>query len=140
MADGPESVHRGPVDVHVLRLRLRPGAADAYDAAHRDVPDEVLASLRRSGLDDLQIYRDGDDLFAVVLAPAGVDPATLVDPDPTPAVADWEARMAELQAPVTAGGPPEWVPVRRVFGLRDQIAGGRDGPEPPGGSHRRDAP
>ena len=127
MDEHRETGGREAVAVQLLRLAVRPGAEEAYDAAHADVPPEVLASLHRSGFHDLQIFRDGTDLFAVVLTPAGVDPETLVDPRPTPAVADWETRMAALQAPARADGPPEWIPLRRVFGLREQLGQEADG-------------
>jgi L-rhamnose mutarotase len=46
-----------------LHTRLKPGAEERYDAAHRAVWPEVLAAIRAAGVTKWLIFRDGLDLF-----------------------------------------------------------------------------
>jgi len=77
-----------------LRTRLRPDAIDEYEAAHREVPAELLAAVREAGFSEWHIFRDGTDLFhcievddydRAVAALAGI-----------PVNVAWQARMAPL--------------------------------------------
>jgi L-rhamnose mutarotase len=47
-------------------LRLKPGAEDAYDRAHRNVWPEMLALLKSAGISDYSIFRR-DDLLILCL-------------------------------------------------------------------------
>jgi L-rhamnose mutarotase len=49
-----------------LHSVLHDGAELGYEQAHRVVPDDLLAALRRAGIRDWAIWRDGRDLFHVV--------------------------------------------------------------------------
>jgi L-rhamnose mutarotase len=44
-------------------LRLKPGAADAYDEAHRQVWPEMLALLKRAGISEYSIFRRNELLI-----------------------------------------------------------------------------
>jgi len=46
-----------------LHTRLKPGAAERYEEYHRAVWPEVLAAMRRVGITEYVIFRDGLDLF-----------------------------------------------------------------------------
>jgi L-rhamnose mutarotase len=77
-----------------LHTRLKPGAEEAYEAAHRAVPAELLAAIRRAGGHRWTIWRSGLELFHVIECEdyrglveelAGLDVNVA-----------WQARMAEF--------------------------------------------
>lgn len=49
-----------------LHTTLRPDAIEDYEAAHRRVPDALATALRRAGVQEWRIWRDGTDLFHLV--------------------------------------------------------------------------
>jgi L-rhamnose mutarotase len=49
-----------------LHIRLKAGAEDRYDQAHEAVWPEVLEAIRKAGVHQWVIYRDGLDLFHVI--------------------------------------------------------------------------
>lgn len=46
-----------------LHTRLKPGAEERYENAHRAVWPEILAAIRAAGISKWLIFRDGFDLF-----------------------------------------------------------------------------
>ncbi|MGS2619710.1 L-rhamnose mutarotase [Micromonospora sp. LZ34] len=77
-----------------LHTRLRPGAEEAYEAAHREVPEELLAAIRAAGASDWTIWRSGLDLFHLVECD---DYARLIaEVGALPVNEAWQARMAGL--------------------------------------------
>jgi L-rhamnose mutarotase len=77
-----------------LHTRLKPGAEDAYEAAHREVPEELVAAIRAAGARRWTIWRSGLELFHVLECD---DYAGLLDAlADLPVNAAWQARMAEL--------------------------------------------
>lgn len=77
-----------------LHTRLKAGAEEAYEQAHREVPPELLAAIRAAGVRRWTIWRSGRDLFHVVECDdyAAVI-AALAD---LPVNVAWQARMGEL--------------------------------------------
>jgi L-rhamnose mutarotase len=49
-----------------LHSFLHSGQELGYEQAHRVIPDDLLAALRRAGIRDWAIWRDGQDLFHIV--------------------------------------------------------------------------
>jgi L-rhamnose mutarotase len=49
-----------------LHTRLRAGAEEEYERAHREVPAELTAAIREAGAREWTIWRSGRDLFHVV--------------------------------------------------------------------------
>lgn len=49
-----------------LHTRIKPGSEDEYEAAHREVPAELVAAIRAAGATDWTIWRSGPDLFHVI--------------------------------------------------------------------------
>lgn len=90
-------------------LKDDPQTIEAYKEYHRRVWPEVLASLRRVGIRELQIYLLGRRLVMVVETD-GIDPRRCfaVHEASHPRVAEWEALMKSLQEPVPGGAPGEW--------------------------------
>jgi L-rhamnose mutarotase len=105
----------------VLAVDLEADAAviEAYRAHHRKVWPEVLASLRRAGIRNMDIYLLGQRLVMIV---------DTDDPDfrrcfalhmaSHPRVAEWEALMRSLQVtPPGAVAGDWWTPMEPVFSL-----------------------
>jgi L-rhamnose mutarotase len=77
-----------------LHTRLKPGAETAYEAAHREVPPELVAAIRAAGARRWTIWRSGLDLFHLVECD---DYARLLaELADLPVNVAWQARMAEL--------------------------------------------
>src|SRR5437588_12908532 len=86
-----------------LHTRLKPGAQDAYEAAHREVPASLLAAIRAAGAREWTIWRSGLDLFHV-LECDDYD-RLLSELAGLPVNIAWQARMAELLDTVHDYGP-----------------------------------
>jgi L-rhamnose mutarotase len=77
-----------------LHTRLKPGAEAAYEAAHREVPPELVAAIRAAGARRWRIWRSGLELFHLIECDDyGRLLAELAD---LPVNVAWQARMAEL--------------------------------------------
>jgi L-rhamnose mutarotase len=77
-----------------IRTRLRTDSIDRYEAAHRQVPEEVVAAVRQAGFREWHIFRDGPDLFHCI----EVDDyeAAIAALSQVPANIAWQSRMAPL--------------------------------------------
>ena len=79
-----------------LHTRLSPGSEEAYEAAHREVPAELVAAIRAAGAREWTIWRSGPDLFHVIDCD---DYASLLATlEPLPVNISWQERMATMQA------------------------------------------
>jgi L-rhamnose mutarotase len=76
-----------------LRTRLKPGAQDAYEAAHAAIWPEVQAAQRKAGIRTWTIFGDGLDLFHVVDCDDFDRAESLLATDP--ADQRWQAEMAK---------------------------------------------
>jgi len=77
-----------------LHTRLRAGAEEAYERAHREVPPELQAAIRDAGVRDWTIWRSGRDLFHVIeCEDYGRMLARLAS---LPVNVAWQARMGDL--------------------------------------------
>jgi L-rhamnose mutarotase len=95
----------------VLAVDLNGSASsiEAYKRYHRHIWPEVVASLRRAGIERMDIYLLGRRLVMIL---------ETQDPDyrrcfaahagSSPRVAEWEALMRTLQAPPPDAPPGEW--------------------------------
>ena len=107
---------------HVLTVDLRddPAAIAAYREHHRRVWPEVIASLRRAGVEQMDIHLLGRRLVMVVDLPDGADYRRVFDSHAAsnPRVAEWERLMKSLQEPAPDTPPGEWWAVMEpVFSL-----------------------
>ena len=97
---------------HVLTVDLRddPAAIAAYREHHRAVWPEVLESLRRSGVEQMDIHLLGRRLVMIVELGDGVDykRAFASHVASSPRVAEWERLMKSLQEPSSDAAPGEW--------------------------------
>jgi L-rhamnose mutarotase len=77
-----------------LHTRLRAGAEEAYEAAHRDVPAELQQAIRDAGVRAWTIWRSGRDLFHVIECEDYA--RMLAELRALPANVQWQARINAL--------------------------------------------
>jgi L-rhamnose mutarotase len=94
----------------VLAVDLRDDqAAETYKVHHERVWPEVIASLRRAGVRDLDIYLLGHRLVMVVETEDGdVRRCFAAHAASHPRVIEWEALMRSLQQPPPGAPPGDW--------------------------------
>jgi L-rhamnose mutarotase len=80
-----------------FQLKLRKGAADAYDAAHRAVWPEMLALLRRAGIREYSIFRRDQILFLYMHVDDFEEAWSQIEQDPVNQ--QWQAKMAQFFEP-----------------------------------------
>jgi L-rhamnose mutarotase len=105
-----------------IDLRDDPAAIEAYKAHHRRVWPEVIRSLRRAGIREMDIYLLGRRLVMIVETDStDVRRSFAEHAASSPRVAEWEALMKELQQPPVDGQPGEWWALMEpVFRLEPQ--------------------
>ena len=95
-----------------LHTRVRADCIEQYEAAHREVPEDLADAIRAGGAMSWTIWRSGTDLFHVIdcedydalIAYVGAQPVNSA----------WQARMSELLEVVhdySAGGADAALPV-----------------------------
>jgi L-rhamnose mutarotase len=109
--------------VYALDLRDDPSLIAEYEAWHRAdrIWPSVVESLRASGMGDLEIYRTGTRLFLIIEAPDHFSADAKAKADAaSPDVQAWERLMWTFQQALPwAAADQKWVPMRRIFSLRD---------------------
>jgi L-rhamnose mutarotase len=115
-AMGEKSAAGKPLKRYAFMLRLRPGAAAAYEEAHRAVWPEMLALLKRAGISEYSIYRR-DELLILALRAADFE-ATWQQIESDPINTRWQKAMAPFFAPNEGLRPGERFPMmEEVFYL-----------------------
>jgi L-rhamnose mutarotase len=79
-----------------LHTRLKPGMEERYDRAHAAVWAEVLAAIRRVGVTDWVIFREGLELFHCIEC-EDYDRA-IAELAGDPVNRRWQAEMAPMMA------------------------------------------
>ncbi|MFE6067351.1 L-rhamnose mutarotase [Streptomyces sp. NPDC056525] len=77
-----------------LHTKVRADRMEEYDAAHRQVPEELAAAIRAAGVSEWTIWRSGTDLFHVLEVQDYQ--AVIAALEKLPVNIAWQARMAEL--------------------------------------------
>ena len=110
------SVGSEPLKRFAFILRLREGAAEAYEQAHREVWPEMMEMLKSGGINEYSIFRRDNLLFLTFKA---VDfEATWSQFDNHPVNLRWQKAMAPLFAPHEGLRPGERFPMmKEVFYL-----------------------
>ena len=96
---------------HVLTIDLRddPEVIESYKAHHRRVWPEVVRSLQRAGIRNMEIYLLGRRLVMVVDTDgADFRRCFAAHVSSSPRVAEWEELMRGLQQPPPGGRPGGW--------------------------------
>jgi L-rhamnose mutarotase len=95
-----------------LHTKVRADRIAEYDAAHREVPEELTDAIRAAGATSWTIWRSGTDLFHVLDCE---DYALLLaELEKLPVNIAWQARMAQLLEVVhdySDGGAAAGLPV-----------------------------
>jgi L-rhamnose mutarotase len=112
---------------YVLTLDLKddPGKIEDYKRHHRAVWPEVLRSLRKVGVRQMEIYDLGRRLMMVMDVKDGFDRkrdfARHNASDPR--CAEWESLMKTFQEPPPGAKPGEvWALMEKTFDMKDQLA------------------
>jgi L-rhamnose mutarotase len=113
----------------LVRLRDDPAAVAAYRAHHQRVWPEVIGSLRRAGVQEMEIHLLGRTAVMIVEVADGVDVrrAFGAHRGSSPRVAEWEQLMKSLQEPSPDARAGEWwarmEPVFRLPAKTPAVAG-----------------
>lgn len=116
---------------HVLLINLRddPAAIAAYREHHAHVWPEVIASLRRAGVERMDIHLLGRTAVMIVEVADGLDVRRVFAAHRASSgrVAEWEQLMKSLQEPSPEAPPGEWwarmEPVFRLPSKSAAVAG-----------------
>jgi len=102
-----------------LDLKDDPELIAAYERHHERIWPEITASIRASGIVDMEIHRTGNRLFMVMEVDESFSfeakgAADLADPK----VQEWETLMSTFQQALPWARPGEkWVRMERIFKL-----------------------
>lgn len=105
----PETTQDNSPNRYAFMLRIRPGAAAEYEAAHRAVWPEMLALLKEAGISEYSIYRR-DELLILALRAEDFE-ATWRRIENDPVNLRWQAAMAPYFAPMGDLRPGERFPM-----------------------------
>lgn len=116
MSSEPDNAADESVRHWAFMLRLRPGAAEAYDKAHAAVWPEMLALLKSVGISEYSIFRR-NELLILTFRAADFD-GTWRQLESHPVNLRWQAAMAPYFAPIEGLLPGERFPMmEQVFYL-----------------------
>ena len=89
-----------------LHTKVRADRIEEYEAAHREVPEELTAAIRAAGVSEWTIWRWGSPRASAVERGGGTDlfhlleaedhQAMIAELDKLPGNVTWQARMADL--------------------------------------------
>ena len=117
----------------VLDLQDDPALIAEYEWWHwpENIWPEVLDALRARGASELELFRCGNRLVQVLEVD---EQSNAVDPNAGGAdssrLQDWEQFMWKFQQALPFAAPGQkWVPMNRVFSLKEALLGGGREPE-----------
>ncbi|WP_019990646.1 L-rhamnose mutarotase [Rudanella lutea] len=90
-----------------------------YERYHQKIWPEIEASIRDSGITDMQIYRVSNRLFMIMETNETFSFAAKAEADAqNPKVQEWERLMWQYQQALPAAKPGEkWMLMERIFAL-----------------------
>lgn len=102
-----------------LDLKNDPKLIAAYDDYHKKVWNEILISIKNSGITNLEIYRTGNRLFMIIEANKNFSFERKAMADAAnPKVQEWEQLMWNYQQALPFANPGEkWVLMEKIFQL-----------------------
>jgi L-rhamnose mutarotase len=114
---------QAPLRRYCLALDLKedPQLIAEYERYHREIWPEIAASIHRSGIEDLEIYRIGTRLFMVMEVNDSFSFEAKAEADRTnPRVQEWEQLMWKFQSPLPQAKPGQkWLLMERIFKLEE---------------------
>jgi L-rhamnose mutarotase len=102
-----------------LDLKDDPSLIAEYKRYHQAVWPEILASIRSSGIEAMEIYLLGNRLFMVMETTGEFSFEAKGEADAAdPKVQEWETLMWKYQQALPQARPGEkWIPMERIFSL-----------------------
>ena len=102
-----------------LDLKNDPQLIAAYEEYHRSVWPEVIASIKESGIQQLEIYRVSNRLFMIMEVSEGFSFENKARLDANNEIVQhWEQTMWEYQQALPIAKPGEkWVLMQKIFSL-----------------------
>ncbi|QJD79242.1 L-rhamnose mutarotase [Spirosoma rhododendri] len=102
-----------------LDLKDDPALIAEYERQHVQIRPEIDASIRTSGINDMQIFRVGNRLFMIIETDENFSFDTKAAMDAAnPAVQEWETFVSTFQQPLPFARPGEkWVLMKQIFAL-----------------------
>lgn len=111
---------------YALDLKDDAQAIAEYERWHRPgvIWPEIVASIRASGVEEMEIFRTGNRLVMVVQKADAHLPAPKAEPADAQ-TQDWETLMDRYQQRLPWARPGQkWVPMTRIFSLREALGPG----------------
>jgi len=104
-----------------LNLKNDPKLISLYKQYHEKVWPEIIASIRESGIQDMEIYLLGTRMFMVMEVDDDFSFAEKAKADlANPKVQEWERLMWTFQQALPEAKPGEkWLLMERIFKLAD---------------------
>lgn len=102
-----------------LDLKNDPKLISEYERYHKKVWPEITESIKKSGIEDLEIYRLGTRMFMImeVRKSFSFQAKALADQE-NPKVREWEELMWKFQQPLPQARRGEkWLRMERIFKL-----------------------
>jgi L-rhamnose mutarotase len=102
-----------------LDLKDDPDLIAAYESYHKTVWPEIIDSIRRAGIEQLEIFRTGNRLFMIMNAADdfSFELKAKADKD-NEKVQEWETLMWNYQQALPGSKPGEkWVLMEKIFSL-----------------------
>ncbi|KAB7730946.1 L-rhamnose mutarotase [Rudanella paleaurantiibacter] len=96
-----------------------PALIAEYERYHQKIWPEIEASIRDSGITDMQIYRVSNRLFMIMETNETFSFAAKAEADAqNPKVQEWEGLMWQYQQALPTAKPGEkWMLMERIFAL-----------------------
>lgn len=108
--------------VRILDLKDDDRLIEEYKRHHKAVWPQVIQSLRKTGVIDMEIYAFGNRLVMLLATEDAYQPEAAFQQylSCDPACVEWEEKMGQYQQPVP-GAPPgaKWVSMECCFSLSD---------------------
>jgi L-rhamnose mutarotase len=108
---------------YCLALDLKDDAhiISEYEEHHKNMSPEILASIRDSGIERMELFRAGNRMFMIMEVVDGFsfDRKQSMD-EANPAVQKWEALMWKYQQALPFAKPGEkWVLMKKIFDTKN---------------------
>ncbi len=102
-----------------LDLKNDPQVIEEYEQHHKKIPDYIRESIKRAGIEVMDIYRIGNRLFMIMETDDNFSFERKKQMDENdPVVQEWENLMWKYQQPLPAAKEGEkWMLMNKIFEL-----------------------